>query len=660
MKSGDIELETAAFIKSLGLPTIDDVTSSKSKGNKNAAEKPKPVEKNTAKAVDNKAKPSNKPKPTNDKKAAKENKDQQQKKGTPNKQSKPTKMEKKHASKQPDTWVLPTAAAASTKKTVVRAIPWLVAPVDAPGCIIDMPENTNWYTLGVDISKVNPTDHRIDKASLQHICDTVSSIYEEDQAKYQQLKASNTSADQKWINNIIKTGTLSDKVAALAMQITKAPVYELDTLDILIAMATKKEQRTQQLALEALKDLLLHNLLPDRRRLRPIRNQPLGYPEMTLETAILCHFEDLLIPRISAIVDALEAGLRSTVEYFRRVCMEMIADWLVGKPEQEARLLSMLVNKLGDPITQNCSKAMSLLRKVIYHHAAMKVVVVKEVRQFTMRPNLPPRATYSAILLLSQIPVADARRDSEVAEHLIECYLGLFEKAVGMDEVGSKLLSALLAGINRVFPFLQSTEAIVRHMDVLFKIVHTGAFSTSTQSLMLISHIALQEEASKSESHQQLIDRYYRALYSKLLSDQLFTRTHNSLFLNLLFRSMKRDPSMQRVMAFVKRVMICSTQSSPPIAAGLLFLISEVCKVRPELLSMITQPEETDETGDDYHKIGNFDAGKLAPEFSCTETPGMWELCLHMFHFHPSVKAFATSLAAEDHAISFDGDPTVE
>ena len=305
------------------------------------------------------------------------------------------------------------------------------------------------------------------------------------------------------------------------MQITKAPVYELDTLDALVAMASKKEQRTQQLALEALKDLLLHNLLPDR-RLRPMRSQPMGYPDMTLETAILCHFEDRLIPRISAIVDALEAGLRSTVEYFRRVCMEMIADWLIAKPEQEARLLSMLVNKLGDPVTQNCSKAMSLLRKVIFHHTAMKVVIVKEIRQFTMRPNLPPRATYSAILLLSQMPVLDSRRDSEVAEQLIECYLSLFEKAVAMNELGSKLLSALLTGINRVFPYLQSTEAIVKHMDVLFKIVHTGAFSTSTQSLMLISHIALQEEGAKDEANQQLIDRYYRALYSKLLSDQVY------------------------------------------------------------------------------------------------------------------------------------------
>lgn len=123
---------------------------------------------------------------------------------------------------------------------------------------------------------------------------------------------------------------------------------------------------------------------------------------------------------------------------------------------------------------------------------------------------------------------------------------------------------------------------------------------------------------------------------------------------------MKRDPSLQRIMAFVKRIMICSTQSSPPIAAGLLFLISEVCKVRKELLTMITKSEDVANAEDEYHKIGNFDAGKLAPEYSCTATPSMWELCLHMSHFHPSVRAFAASLASEEHVIAFDGDPTVE
>ena len=44
-------------------------------------------------------------------------------------------------------------------------------------------------------------------------------------------------------------------------------------------------------------------------------------------------------------------------------------------------------------------------------------------------------------------------------------------------------------------------------------------------------------------------------------------------------------------MAFVKRLMICATQSSSQITAGIIFLLAEVCRGRPELLKMITDLE---------------------------------------------------------------------
>jgi ribosome biogenesis protein MAK21 len=117
---------------------------------------------------------------------------------------------------------------------------------------------------------------------------------------------------------------------------------------------------------------------------------------------------------------------------------------------------------------------------------------------------------------------------------------------------------------------------------------------------------------------------------------QIGVRSKNTLFLNLLFRSIKGDRSEQRAAAFLKRLCICSTQATPPVAAGLLFLISEVLASRKSLRKMLSgaeQPEAASSSagaGDDAsegggggstaHILGNFDASKREPDFAVKGT----------------------------------------
>ena len=175
--------------------------------------------------------------------------------------------------------------------------------------------------------------------------------------------------------------------------------------------------------------------------------------------------------------------------------------------------------------------------------------------------------------------------DRDVAAQLVEGYMGLFEKAISEETLGSRLLSTLLSGLDRAFPALGGDVApVVKHVDALFRIVHSEAFTTSVRALVLISRIALtdtdngaahgnskgkkrngsngkgQPAAAADDGEQGITTRFYRALYAKLLSPQVSTRAYNTLFLNLLYRSMKRDPSTRRVMAFVKRLGLCALQ----------------------------------------------------------------------------------------------------
>ena len=70
---------------------------------------------------------------------------------------------------------------------------------------------------------------------------------------------------------------------------------------------------------------------------------------------------------------------------------------------QEGKLLSGVVNKLGDPSRKVASKAGYLLTSLLQEHPAMKVVVVAEVQRFMFRQGLQERARYYGVIFLNQM-----------------------------------------------------------------------------------------------------------------------------------------------------------------------------------------------------------------------------------------------------------------
>ena len=60
--------------------------------------------------------------------------------------------------------------------------------------------------------------------------------------------------------------------------------------------------------------------------------------------------------RYAAFVAALEEGSRDNLEYVKERALRAAAELLRAKPEAEAALLSLLVNKLGDPSRKLASK----------------------------------------------------------------------------------------------------------------------------------------------------------------------------------------------------------------------------------------------------------------------------------------------------------------
>lgn len=439
-------------------------------------------------------------------------------------------------------------------------------------------------------------------------------LLEQEVARFEAKKSGKMSSDDKYLATMIKAGTLSDRVASLTLTVQGSPFHSVARLGQLIAMANKKARRESLMAVESLKDLFINNLLPDDRKLRFFHQNPLDHPSATPTHLVLWFFEHCLKTAFAQLVGVLSSGMEDAVDNHKRACIRAANALLAAKPEQEAVLLAMLVNKLGDPDRKIAAYIHKTLQELLREHPVMKRVVVDEVERLLTRPKVSDRAKYNAVLFLNQIYLDASGDDAELAAHLITVYFGLFSKEVHGSEANGdkkkkkrkakdkkktkksdkddalasaldrKLLSALLLGVNRAFPYTNATSAdFQKEIDTLFAVVHKGHHSTSVQALMLLFQVM--------NSTNSVSDRFYVALYDKLLDPRLRETSKHTAFLNLVFRAMKADVSPARISAMVKRLLQVAIAMPPAFACAVLFLLSELLKVKPQLRTLIDQPE---------------------------------------------------------------------
>ncbi len=74
--------------------------------------------------------------------------------------------------------------------------------------------------------------------------------------------------------------------------------------------------------------------------------------------------------RYAAFVRALDECSRDNLEIMKEKAMRAMADLLASRPEQEAALLTSLVNKLGDPSRKLASKACHFCQSCPTSHAS--------------------------------------------------------------------------------------------------------------------------------------------------------------------------------------------------------------------------------------------------------------------------------------------------
>ncbi|XWS20015.1 hypothetical protein CRYUN_Cryun31cG0065300 [Craigia yunnanensis] len=449
---------------------------------------------------------------------------------------------------------------------------------------------------------------------------------------YELLKGK--SGDMKMVLASQRSGTAADKVSAFSFVVADNPVANLKSLDGLLGLVTSKVgKRYAFTGFEALKELFISKLLPDQ-KLKTLLQRPVNdLPETKDGYSLLLfwYWEDCLKQRYERFVIAVEEASRDMLPALKDKALKTMYVLLKSKSEQERKLLSSLVNKLGDPQNKGASNADFYLSNLLSDHPNMKAVVIDEVDTFLFRPHLGLRAKYHAVNFLSQIRLSHKGDGPKVAKRLIDVYFALFKvliteagrsqpldnksnkagkntrrsmenKQKGSEEshveLDSRLLSALLTGVNRAFPYVSSNEAddiVDIETPMLFQLVHSKNFNVGVQALMLLDKI--------SSKNQVVSDRFYRALYSKLLLPAAMNSSKAKMFIGLLLRAMKSDVNLKRVSAFSKRVLQVALQQPPQYACGCLFLISEVLKARPQLWNMMLQNESVDEDLEHFEDI---------------------------------------------------------
>jgi hypothetical protein len=95
-------------------------------------------------------------------------------------------------------------------------------------------------------------------------------------------------------------------------------------------------------------------------------------------------------------------------------------------------------------------------------------------------------------------------------------------------KLNSKMLTALLTGVSRAFPYLEKGQEGMfdNHIATFFKIVYTTSFNKACHALSLLLKVQI--------ARGQVSDRFYQALYYMMNHPELRSSSKQALFLNVV------------------------------------------------------------------------------------------------------------------------------
>jgi hypothetical protein len=182
-------------------------------------------------------------------------------------------------------------------------------------------------------------------------------------------------------------------------------------------------------------------------------------------------------------------------------------------------------------------------------------------------------------------------------------------------------------------------------IETLFRLSHSISIKLRVETLNLIFNIVRHRETG-------LIDRYFKSLYELLLTKEIAVSKCQRLMLKLILQSLIFDNNINRVGAFLKRLLGLCLISEPPFICCVLLIVSQVLRNKHKLWKMLELNKNTEV----------YDHIKRDPIYTNASDFGLAELNILSMHYHPTIQKF-TKFIIENfnkEVIDYEGDPLVD
>ncbi|KAI0989794.1 hypothetical protein GJ496_009518 [Pomphorhynchus laevis] len=515
---------------------------------------------------------------------------------------------------------------------------------------------------------IDPVVHWFDYERADEQCPYIIEVNEDIIKKAEQFLADDRlSHDKKsfeWLLTVRSNGTRGDQISSLLVTFEDSHVHNIESLRLMVDRIASLDAKHRDIfaIMDPLCQMLAETVLPDR-KLIPLNVRPIDqvfikncdHDKHARRTLILWYFEDRLRTLYMKLVNCFEKKMvRCSLDKLKLGILRNVHHLLCHRSENESHLLNILVDKIGDPDALISGEAIKLLKKLIDMHPPMKIIVIQSLEKLIFRKNIHSGAKHHALSALSQIELAPG--DHEIAIYLITCYLSLFKMfAATNQDVPSRLMSNLLIGMRVAFEHCGDAVNIdPEELHSIFYIIHASPITTALQAMNLL--------LNSIQSRPEIADRFYSAIYQRMMNNDVLTTRLQEMFLKLIYNAIKMDTSTTRQKAFLKRLLQLSLNANQGFIAGALILCSEVLKINRDL-NILTYGASTNECVD-YRSPNNtcesheqtYDSSKRNPLYSNANYCVCYELSQLANHYHPTVSLFA-SILLKGQFIQYESNP---
>ncbi len=297
-------------------------------------------------------------------------------------------------------------------------------------------KKNNKNKIKINKNKKTPLD------SLEKLYQKAKNLYYEKSSPYDLDKLDYTkkiNKEKKWTYDILKSGTFDDKISSLMLYIKENPKQTLKYLEMLFRLLNNKNRRKNESVIIALKELFLEYILQGKKYISFIKtfgNNDIKNIKISDDKLIESYYEDRIHNLYLKLISSLEENIiNEPLPKLKKKSMDYLFEMIVKEPECEETILSDLINKLGDPLSEISNYAIQLLKDLQGKHMKMSLVIFNNVKTFfTSTKN--NNAKYNALVYLSQMIIPHGVYG--FLEESIKFFFNLFNQFSGRDNLNNK------------------------------------------------------------------------------------------------------------------------------------------------------------------------------------------------------------------------------